>query len=79
MNYLVLLPKYVDCTPYYPEPNLTNQSSMESNITTRNLLDGTLRRIIINGEIRKIEPVYNYSREYGRSVITDVRIFFYIK
>jgi hypothetical protein len=64
---LVLPPKSIDCTPYYP--NLTNQTLIEPNET-----DPNLQRVLINGQIRKIEPMYNYSREYGRSVLTDVRI-----
>lgn len=31
---------------------------------------------LIDGQIQRIEPVYTYSREYGRNVLTDVRIFF---
>jgi hypothetical protein len=72
---LVLPPKYIDCTPYYPD--LTNQSSTELNISTSRILNQNLKRIFINGQIRKLEPVYNYSKEYGRSVLIDVKIFFF--
>jgi len=74
--YLVLSPKYLNCTPIYQ--NLSNATLFE--ITTQNstksisnILSGNALRVVVNGQVRKIEPTYNYSREYGRSVLTDVR------
>jgi hypothetical protein len=78
MKYLVLVPKYVDCTPYYVNTtNLSNQSSADLNRTAPRISDGSIRKIDINGETRIIQPIYNYSKEYGRTVVTDVRIFLY--
>lgn len=35
---------------------------------------GDVLRIFVDGRIIKIQPTYNYTREYGRSALTDVRI-----
>ena len=77
--YLVLPPKSIDCTPYYI--NVTNgtltevyQESVGLNRTSV-VLDENLRKIVIDGQARRLKRVYNYSNEYGRSVLTDVRFY----
>lgn len=56
---LVLPPKYIDCTPIYP--NLTNQTFIQSNSN------------VLTEPIRRVSPTYNYTKDYGRTVLTDVR------
>ncbi len=75
MNYLVLSPKHLNCTPYYPNTsNITNGL----NSTTSKVFIGNITYIVMDNQIRRIEPVYDYSQEYGRSVLTDVRKFSYL-
>ena len=77
----VLPPKDIDCsTSYYPnKSSLTNQSSTKFNQTRLRLSNVNLVRIAFGGQLENDEPMYNYSKEYGRSVLTDVRILFSIK
>lgn len=77
----VLPPKFIDCTQHYTNvTNVTNITNITGVTTSSPLnrtlvvLDKNLRRIIIDGQTRKLEPAYNYSKEYGRSVLTDVRL-----
>ncbi|CAF3345485.1 unnamed protein product [Rotaria sp. Silwood1] len=70
-SFALLPPKYIDCTPYYSnQSNITYRASTELDETTMTVLyNGTGRTLI--EERKKNEPKYNYSKEYGRSVLTD--------
>ncbi|CAF1018617.1 unnamed protein product [Adineta ricciae] len=62
--FALLPPKHIDCTPFYPnQSNLTNPLMRSSN--RYNLTD------IHNFQIRRAEPVYNYTNEHGRTVLTE--------
>ncbi len=68
--HLVLSPKYLNCTPIYENnSNATVVEKMSSNMSSENI-----RKIGSGLEMRKTEPRYYYSPEYGRSILTDVRI-----
>ena len=76
---LVLPPKYVECQPYYPSiANSTVVNSTAGNETgilrkgTSMLTNKNQYVSLENGTRLIIKPIYNYSREYGRSVFTDV-------
>jgi len=75
--YLVFQTKWIDCTPIHPNvSNTTILKEIVDNSTTvsADILSGNIRRVLIGGKIQKIKPKYNYSGEYGRTVIIDVRI-----
>jgi hypothetical protein len=72
-----LSPSYIDCTPTYP--NATNTTVLERVLLTStkiplNISSGGVKKVVVDGPVHKIQPQYNYSREYGRSILTDVRI-----
>jgi uncharacterized membrane protein len=83
--FLVLPPKYLDCPKI--DPNVTNTTVAttvsQKSTTVRTVIEslrntssknssGNVQKVV-DSRIKKIEPEYNYSREYGRSVLTDVR------
>ncbi len=55
----MLSPKYVDCS--MNNSNATN--------ATANILKGNVQS---DNQTKPVKPTYSYSREYGRTVLTDV-------
>ncbi|UJR16095.1 hypothetical protein I4U23_003007 [Adineta vaga] len=63
-TFALLPPKTFDCTPYYPNrPNVTG--TLNKTFSKEDVINGNYLRF------RKQKPVYNYTKEYGRSVLTD--------
>ncbi|CAF0758292.1 unnamed protein product [Rotaria sordida] len=73
-SFALLPPKYIDCTSYdSKKSNISDRLSTELDTTTTTIITvlyNDTERIPINGR-QSVEPVYNYSKEYGRSVLTD--------
>ncbi|CAF2516993.1 unnamed protein product [Rotaria sp. Silwood2] len=70
-SFALLPPKYLDCTPYYPnQSNITYKSSTDLEKTTTTILYNDTGRILIDAR-KSIKPIYHYSNEYGRSALID--------
>ena len=76
---LVLPPKTFDCQPSYRRfinsTVINSTFGNETGIQVRGaslLTSKDLRVRLNNGTMLRVAPSYNYSKEYGRSVFTDV-------
>ncbi|CAF1005749.1 unnamed protein product [Adineta steineri] len=68
--FALLSPKHIDCTPHYLNIS-TNQSSLQLNNTMLRVTNQNMTKIRIHGQTRKLDPIYNYSNEYGQTVLTE--------
>ncbi|CAF4846667.1 unnamed protein product [Rotaria socialis] len=67
--FALLPPKYIDCTPVYPnKSNTTLQTSTQLNQIISNENTASL---VNDGKREKLKRTYNYSKEYGRSALID--------
>ncbi|CAF2518312.1 unnamed protein product [Rotaria sp. Silwood2] len=95
--FALLQPKFINCTPIYPNVsnietvnttslytttiNTTPLQSKPQKLKPSNSIETPLNssngnaRKTADGPVQKMEPIYNYSQEYGRSVLTDFNIF----
>lgn len=84
----MLPPKHFNCSTIAPNETNTTVSPNETTTTVARTVSQkstTVRTIVGNlsntsssekvkkdGRIKPVDPIYNYSREYGRTVLTDV-------
>jgi hypothetical protein len=78
-NDLVLPPKSLNCTPINSNvSNITAVNSRAVNLT-KIFLNSSKENVQKPAKVGKPKPKYNYSSEYGRSVLVDVRINYFLK
>ncbi|CAF2107123.1 unnamed protein product [Rotaria magnacalcarata] len=67
--FALLPPKYIDCTPFYP--NKSNTILQTSTQLNQIISNENATSLVKDEKREKIKRIYNYSKEYGRSALTD--------
>ncbi|CAF4861632.1 unnamed protein product, partial [Rotaria magnacalcarata] len=67
--FALLPPKYIDCTPFYP--NKSNTILQTSTQLNQIISNENTTSLVKDEKREKIKRIYNYSKEYGRSALTD--------